>query len=78
MKKTMTKEELRKLLEAALKNKPLTFRRDPALNQFISGGTLANLDSEGRGVAGAVKIGNKTFYPTPELIDLLVANSNAE
>jgi len=76
--KHMTKEELQKLLEAAFKNKSLIFRRDPVLTQFVSGGTLANWDSEGRGIEGAVKIGNKTFYPAPATIRRLVENSNAE
>ncbi|MCX5827599.1 MAG: hypothetical protein NTV58_06310 [Deltaproteobacteria bacterium] len=76
--KQMTKEELRKYLEEAFKGRTLVFRRDPVLTQFVSGGTLANWDSEKRGIEGAVKIGNKTFYPALALIDRLVENSNAE
>ena len=76
--KHMTKEELRGLLKEAFKGRTLIFRRDPVLTQFVSGGTLANWDSEGRGIEGAVRIGNRTFYPTPATIDRLVENSSAE
>ena len=77
MKNKLSKDELRKYLEEMFKGKSMIFRRDPDLNRFIAPGSLANRDSEGRGIDGATKIGNKTFYPRSSTIDLLVEISDA-
>ena len=73
----MTKTELRRHLESNFIGKSLVFRRDPLLNQFFSPGTLANWDSEGQGIPGAVIIGNRTFYPVGDAIDRIVEKSDA-
>ena len=73
-KKSMTKEELRAHLELMFPpDQKLIFRRDRRLNEIIAGGSLANADSEGNGIAERIIIGNKTFYERNATIDWLVA-----
>jgi hypothetical protein len=36
---------------------------------------MANLDSQGEGPAGAVRIGNKVCYPRGDLIDWLISRA---
>jgi len=72
-KKAMTKEELRKHLEAMFPaEKKLISRRDPLLNEIVAWGTLANADSERNGIKERIIIGNKTFYERAATIDWLV------
>jgi len=40
-----------------------------------SEGHMANLDSQGEGPAGAVRIGNKVCYPRGDLIDWLISRA---
>lgn len=77
-KKKMRKDVLRKNLEALFQGRTLIFRRDPTLNSIVSGGTLANWDSLGTGIDGAVRLGNRTYYPVAAVIDRLLDISDAE
>ncbi len=73
LKQAMTKDELRKQLEAMFPiEQKLISRRDPLLNGLVAGGTLANADSVGHGIKWRVIIGNKTFYERMATIDWLV------
>ena len=44
---------------------------------LISGKYLANLDSAGQGIPGAIRCGNKVAYPTKSLVMWLTARSNS-
>ena len=72
----MTREALYQQLELMFPpEKTLISRRDPALNEIIAGGTLANADSDGSGIEDRVIIGNKTFYGRAATIDWIVARA---
>jgi hypothetical protein len=72
-KPSMSKEALRTHLESMFpKEKKLLSRRDPLLNEIVAWGTLANADSEGKGIKLRVIIGNKTFYERLATINWLV------
>jgi len=72
-KQVMTREDLRKHLEAMFPaGKKLISRRDPLLNEIVAWGTCANADSEGTGIKERIIIGNKTFYERTATIDWLV------
>jgi hypothetical protein len=73
LKKSMTKEALRDLLESMFPpEKKLISRRDHLLNEIVAWGTCANADSEGNGIKERIIIGNRTFYERNATIDWLV------
>jgi hypothetical protein len=75
-KQSMSKEALRGYLELMFPpGKPLISRRDPLLNEIFAWGTLANADSEGKGIAERIIIGRKTFYERTATIDWLVSRA---
>jgi hypothetical protein len=72
-KQSMTKDMLRNHLESMFPpDQKLISRRDHRLNEIIAGGSLANADSEGNGIAERIIIGNKTFYERMATINWLV------
>ena len=72
-KNSMTKEQLRQYLETTFsENKKLISRHDPALNEIVAAGTLANHDSLGTGISERIMIKNRTFYGRESAIDWLV------
>jgi len=72
-KQAMSKEALREHLELLFPpEKPLISRRDPLLNEIVAWGTCANADSEGKGIAARIIIGNKTFYERTATINWLL------
>lgn len=76
IKQSMSKESLREHLESMFPpDQKLISRRDHRLNEIIAGGSLANADSEGTGIAEHIIIGNKTFYERTATIDWLVARA---
>ena len=70
--KRLTREELRKHLETLFAGKTLVSRYDPDLNTIVAAGTLANADSEGKGISARILIGNKTFYEKSATLDWIV------
>ena len=76
IKQTMTKEALRENLEKMFSaENPLISRHHPLLNEMVAWGTLANLDSEMRGISERIIIGNRTFYTRTATIDWLVSRA---
>ena len=69
----MSKIAFREYLESMFPpEKKLISRHDSLLNELVAWGTCANADSEGKGIAERVIIGNKTFYTRSATIDWLV------